>query len=88
MCPALLQHPLGDLLLSTTRAPRCWVLNSDFDAMPATERNYTRWLFLDQDARDLFVDWQVQARVAVENLRLDTHRSGRPRRRSSPNCGN
>ncbi|MFI0237640.1 helix-turn-helix transcriptional regulator [Streptomyces sp. NPDC016845] len=46
-------------------------LFADFDAMPATERNYTRWLFLDQDARDLFVDWEVQARAAVENLRLD-----------------
>ncbi|MEW2296193.1 helix-turn-helix transcriptional regulator [Streptomyces sp. NPDC006743] len=49
-------------------------LFADFDAMPATERNYTRWLFLDQDARDLFVDWDVQARAAVENLRLDAVR--------------
>lgn len=49
-------------------------LFADFDAMPAVERNYTRWLFLDQDARDLFVDWDVQARAAVENLRLDAVR--------------
>ncbi|MFJ3886284.1 helix-turn-helix transcriptional regulator [Streptomyces rubrogriseus] len=49
-------------------------LFADFDAMPAAERNYTRWLFLDQDARDLFVDWEVQARAAVENLRLDAVR--------------
>lgn len=49
-------------------------LFADFDAMPAVERNYTRWLFLDEDARDLFVDWDVQARAAVENLRLDAVR--------------
>ncbi|WP_018565850.1 helix-turn-helix transcriptional regulator [Streptomyces sp. PsTaAH-124] len=50
-------------------------LFADFDAMPAAERNYTRWLFLDQDARDLFADWDAQARAAVENLRLDAVRA-------------
>ncbi|WP_142199274.1 helix-turn-helix transcriptional regulator [Streptomyces tendae] len=50
-------------------------LFADFDAMPAVERNYTRWLFLDEDARDLFADWDVQARAAVENLRLDAVRA-------------
>ncbi|KAA0929847.1 helix-turn-helix transcriptional regulator [Streptomyces apricus] len=49
-------------------------LFADFDALPPAERNYTRWLFLDQDARALFVDWEVQARAAVENLRLDAVR--------------
>lgn len=49
-------------------------LFADFEAMPAAERNYTRWLFLDQDARALFIDWEVQARAAVENLRLDAVR--------------
>ncbi|MFI7391520.1 helix-turn-helix transcriptional regulator [Streptomyces tendae] len=50
-------------------------LFADFDAMPAVERNYTRWLFLDEEARDLFVDWDVQGRAAVENLRLDAVRA-------------
>ncbi|MFC8870194.1 helix-turn-helix domain-containing protein [Streptomyces sp. NPDC057148] len=50
-------------------------LFADFDAMPAVERNYTRWLFLDENARELFVDWEVQARAAVENLRLDAVRA-------------
>jgi transcriptional regulator with XRE-family HTH domain len=49
-------------------------LFTDFDAMPPGERNYARWLFLDQNARALFVDWEVQARAAVENLRLDVGR--------------
>ncbi|PJJ72434.1 helix-turn-helix protein [Diaminobutyricimonas aerilata] len=46
-------------------------LFADFDRMPASERNYARWMFLDDDARTLFVDWQDQARAAVENLRLE-----------------
>ncbi|TWV31486.1 helix-turn-helix domain-containing protein [Streptomyces misionensis] len=50
-------------------------LFADFEAMPVAERNYTRWLFLDRDARELFVDWEVQARAAVENLRLDAARA-------------
>jgi hypothetical protein len=28
-------------------------------------------MFLDDGARSLFVDWEVQARIAVENLRLE-----------------
>jgi transcriptional regulator with XRE-family HTH domain len=43
----------------------------DFDAMPPRERNYARWILLDASARDLFLDWEVQARAAVESLRLD-----------------
>ncbi|MFF4471067.1 helix-turn-helix transcriptional regulator [Streptomyces sp. NPDC001599] len=60
-------------VLGSNRMARA--LFADFDAMPAVERNYTRWLFLDEDARDLFVDWDVQARAAVENLRLDAVRA-------------
>ncbi len=53
-------------------------LFADFEAMPVAERNYTRWLFLDPGARALFADWAVQARAAVENLRLDAvHASDR-----------
>ncbi|MER5554069.1 helix-turn-helix transcriptional regulator [Streptomyces sp. NPDC002793] len=59
-------------VLGSNRMARA--LFADFDAMPAVERNYTRWLFLDQDARDLFIDWDVQARAAVENLRLEAVR--------------
>ncbi len=46
-------------------------LFTDFERFPAPQRNYARWLLLDEGARSLFVDWEEQARVAVENLRLE-----------------
>lgn len=46
----------------------------DFEALPARARNYARWILLDDRARDLFLDWEVQARIAVQNLRLDVGR--------------
>jgi transcriptional regulator with XRE-family HTH domain len=46
-------------------------LFADFEKMPARERNYARWMLLSDDAKNLFVDWEEQARGAVENLRLD-----------------
>ena len=39
--------------------------------MPARERTYARWIFLDPHARVLFVDWEQQARTAAESLRLE-----------------
>ncbi|PSL00853.1 helix-turn-helix protein [Murinocardiopsis flavida] len=49
-------------------------LFTDFDALPPTRRNYTRWLLLAPEAHALFVDWDVQARAAVETLRLEVGR--------------
>ena len=46
-------------------------LFTDFQRFPASERNYARWMFLDLEARSLFVDWEEQARSAVESLRLE-----------------
>lgn len=56
-------------VLAVNRAAR--VLIADFDAMRPPERFYARWMFLNADARELFADWDVQARAAVENLRLE-----------------
>jgi transcriptional regulator with XRE-family HTH domain len=47
------------------------VLIADFDAMRPRERNYARWMFLTAQARELFIDWDIQARTVVENLRLE-----------------
>ncbi|WP_030276851.1 helix-turn-helix transcriptional regulator [Streptomyces sp. NRRL B-24484] len=69
--PALILGRRADVLGANRLAK---ALFADFDAMPPRERNYTRWLFLDHDARALFADWQAQARAAVENLRLDVGR--------------
>lgn len=46
-------------------------LLADFERMPPRERNYARWVILSDEARDRFVDWDVQARAAVESLRLE-----------------
>ena len=50
-------------------------LFADFERMPGRERNYARWMLLSDDARNLFVDWEVQARNAVEALRLEAGRA-------------
>ena len=46
-------------------------LFTDFERFPVAQRNYARWMLLDAEARALFIDWEEQARAAVENLRLD-----------------
>jgi transcriptional regulator with XRE-family HTH domain len=66
--PALILGNRTDVLAST---PLARALFTDFDAMPAKQRNYARWLLLDEHARTLFLDWEEQARNAVESLRLD-----------------
>lgn len=56
-------------VLATNRLARA--LFADFERMHPPDRNYARWIFLDPGARALFVDWEQQARAAVESLRLD-----------------
>ncbi|WP_083713390.1 helix-turn-helix domain-containing protein [Brachybacterium sp. P6-10-X1] len=67
--PALILGRRTDVLASNTLAR---ALFADFDSMPASHRNYARWMFLDEGARSLFIDWEDQARNAVEALRLDS----------------
>ncbi|WP_033225488.1 MULTISPECIES: helix-turn-helix transcriptional regulator [unclassified Streptomyces] len=64
-------------ILAANRMARA--LFADFDGMPRRERNYARWMFLDEDARALFADWEDQARTAVESLRLEVGRDPRDR---------
>lgn len=70
--PALVLGRRADVLGSNRTAK---ALFTDFDALPPAQRNYTRWLLLDPEARALFVDWDLQARAAVEALRLDVGRA-------------
>ncbi len=60
-------------VLAANRLARA--LFTDFDKMPARERNYARWILLSDEARDLFVDWEQHARDAVEALRFDAGKS-------------
>jgi transcriptional regulator with XRE-family HTH domain len=66
--PALILGRRSEVVASNRLAHAMF---TDFSRLPPRERNYTRWILLSSEARELFVDWAVQARVAVENLRLD-----------------
>jgi transcriptional regulator with XRE-family HTH domain len=69
--PALVLGRRTDVLAANRLAK---ALFTDFDRLPPARRNYARWMFLDEDARSLFVDWPDQARAAVESLRFDLGR--------------
>ncbi|MFD9697498.1 helix-turn-helix domain-containing protein [Lentzea sp. NPDC059081] len=69
--PALVLGRRTDVLAAN---PMAKALFADFDEIPPKERNYARWIFLDEDARSLFVDWHDQARAAVESLRFEVGR--------------
>ncbi|WP_181274918.1 helix-turn-helix domain-containing protein [Brevibacterium oceani] len=66
--PALILGNRTDVLASNALAR---ALFADFEKLPAKHRNYVRWILLDEDARVLFLDWEEQARNAVEALRLE-----------------
>ncbi|WP_084727686.1 helix-turn-helix transcriptional regulator [Rhodococcoides yunnanense] len=66
--PAMILGRKSDILASNTMAH---ALFADFDSLPPHSRNYARWMFLADEPRHLFVDWNVQARSAVESLRFD-----------------
>ncbi|MEE1938307.1 helix-turn-helix transcriptional regulator [Streptomyces sp. TRM 70361] len=59
-------------VLAANRMARA--LFTDFERLPPRHRNYARWMFLDDDARSLFADWEDQARAAVESLRFESGR--------------
>jgi transcriptional regulator with XRE-family HTH domain len=66
--PALILGRRSEVVASN---PMAHALFTDFSLLRPRERNYTRWILLNPQARELFIDWATQARVAVENLRLD-----------------
>ena len=66
--PALVLGRRTDVLACNRMAA---ALLTDFDRLAPRQRNYARWMFGSAEARELLVDWEVQARAVVENLRLD-----------------
>lgn len=50
------------------------LLLTDFPARPAGERSLIRWAFLDEEARQRYVDWDKVASSMVGTLRLDAGR--------------
>ena len=65
--PALILGRGAEVLASNRLARAVF---TDFERLPAVERNYARWILLSPQARDLFADWADQARAAVETLRM------------------
>ncbi|WP_234346185.1 transcriptional regulator [Streptomyces sp. NRRL F-5755] len=69
--PVLVLGRRSDVLAANRMAK---ALFTDFDQIPVRHRNYARWMFLGEEPRSLFVDWEDQARAAVESLRLEAGR--------------
>jgi transcriptional regulator with XRE-family HTH domain len=69
--PAFILGRRTDVLAANTLAR---ALITDFDKLPATQRNYTRWILLDPQARDVYQDWESVAADVVGTLRLDAGR--------------
>ncbi|GAB2682315.1 helix-turn-helix transcriptional regulator [Kribbella swartbergensis] len=75
--PALVLGRRTDVLAANHMAK---ALFTDFDRLPSVQRNYARWLFFEEAARSLFVDWEIQARAVVESLRFNAGRYPRDQR--------
>jgi transcriptional regulator with XRE-family HTH domain len=69
--PAMVLGRRTDVLAGNRMA---FLLFTDFAALPAGERNLTRWLILDPGARELFRDWKTVAAEAAGALRMDVGR--------------
>lgn len=70
--PALILGRRTDVLAANHVAR---ALFTDFERRPPRERNYARWMLLSDEARALFLDWEQQARNAVESLRFEVGRT-------------
>jgi transcriptional regulator with XRE-family HTH domain len=69
--PAFILGRRTDVLAANTLAR---ALITDWQTLPARQRNYTRWIFLDPAARELHLDWDTVAADVVGTLRLDAGR--------------
>ncbi|SMC47364.1 helix-turn-helix transcriptional regulator [Kibdelosporangium aridum] len=69
--PAFIVGRRTDVLATNALAR---ILLTDFDSMPARERNFTRWMLLDESARRLYVEWERVAAELVAKVRFDAGR--------------
>jgi transcriptional regulator with XRE-family HTH domain len=65
--PAMILDGRMDVLALNAMARAIFV---DFEAMPARERNFARFMFLDPAARELFIEWDMAAHMLVTGLHL------------------
>jgi hypothetical protein len=69
--PAFVVNHRLDVLASNYLARALLV---DFDAQPARERNFARFILFSPAAKDLYRDWTTTAQTMVANLRLSSGR--------------
>ncbi|MDQ1007825.1 transcriptional regulator with XRE-family HTH domain [Streptomyces sp. V4I23] len=65
--PAVVQGRRTDVLAANRLA---YALYTDFEARPRRERNFARFVFLDEAARTLYADWDQVASDCLAALRL------------------
>jgi transcriptional regulator with XRE-family HTH domain len=65
--PAVVEGRRMDVLAANRLG---YALYTDFEGRPHRERNFARFVFLDQAARTLYVDWELIAGNCVAALRL------------------
>jgi transcriptional regulator with XRE-family HTH domain len=56
-----------DVLAANRAARALW---TDWPALPASERNMLVWTFTNPDARDVFIDWEPEARALLARFRF------------------
>jgi transcriptional regulator with XRE-family HTH domain len=69
LTPAYLLGRRLDMLAWNTMAAALYGL--DLGALPPERRNMGRLIFLEESARDLWVDWEAKARETLGGLRMD-----------------
>ena len=86
-CPALVKGRRWDVLAANQAARE---LFTDWMALPRGQRNLVRWMFLSSRAREVYLEWEAEARAMLGRFRLAAARlSGRsrfpgPDRRAAP----
>jgi transcriptional regulator with XRE-family HTH domain len=65
--PAMILGRRLDILATNDMAR---ALYTDFDARPPRDRNMARYVFLDENARSLYTDWERGARMVLATLHL------------------
>ncbi|HWJ72329.1 MAG TPA: helix-turn-helix transcriptional regulator [Kaistia sp.] len=71
--PAVIRTAIWDVLAWNRAAT---VLLADYAAVPASQRNILRFIFLDPRSRATQYDWESVARFAIGTFRVDAARAG------------
>jgi len=65
--PTLVKGRRWDVLASN---PAARELFTDWEALPAGERNLVRWMFMTDRAREVYLEWEPEARAMLGRFRL------------------